>query len=221
MRIRIPFAGAFAFLLLTFAYLGLSSVQNTLVNDKALHYACFFALTICFYWVLDTSRRRATNFTLAVCTAILGFGSEILQGILPNGRTFDPYDILCNILGSLSALALCTWYHKRMLERKRLARHYHMVAGSDEEEPADLELGEHLGSSSQHPPPVATVEAELDNWDEHPGNAWDEDADEHAEATTTEESAGDKTPDSGSFGDVGTGAAESGDDSGVKDKRLY
>jgi hypothetical protein len=108
-----------------------------------------------------------------------------------------------------------------MLERKRLARHYHMVAGSDEEEPADLELGEQLGSSSQHPPPATTIESELDNWDEHAGDAWEEDADEHAEVTTTEESVGDKTPDSGSFGDVGTATAEPGDDGGIKDKRLY
>ncbi|KAI9779623.1 MAG: hypothetical protein M1839_007288 [Geoglossum umbratile] len=222
MRIRTPFAGAFVFLLFAFAYLGLSSIQNNLVNDKVLHYICFFVLTICFYWVLDTSRRRTTNFTLVVCTTFLGVGSEVLQGILPNGRIFDPFDILSNILGSLSALALCTWYHKRMLDRKRLARHYHMVAGSDEEEAADLELGEQLRSSSQQPPPATTMEAELDNWDEHADDAWEEDGgDEHAEATTTEESVGDKTPDSGSFGDVGAGAAESEEDGGVKDKRLY
>ena len=50
------------------------------------------------------------------------------------------------------------------------------------------------------------MEAELDNWDEHAEDAWDEDGgDEHAEATTTEESVGDKTPDSGSFGDKGSG----------------
>ena len=96
-----------------------------------------------------------------------------------------------------------------------------MVAGSDEEEAADLELGEHPGSSPQHPPLATTMEAELDDWDEHADDAWEEDGgDEHAEATT-EESVGDKTPDSGSFGDLGTGVTEPGEDGGVKDKRLY
>jgi hypothetical protein len=126
---------------------------------------------------------------------------------LQNGRTFDPYDILCNILGSLSAIALCAWYHKRMLDRKRLARHYHMVAGSDEGETTDLELGEHLPSSQNPPPATSAMEAELDNWDEHAEDAWEEDGgDEHAEATPTEESVENKTPGSGSFGDVGSGA---------------
>ncbi|KAI9860328.1 MAG: hypothetical protein M1813_006217 [Trichoglossum hirsutum] len=203
-------SGAFVFLLLILAYLGLSSIQNTFINDKVLHYICFFALTLCFYWVLDTSRRRTLNFTLIVCTAILGIGSEVVQGLLNNGRSFDPYDILCNILGSLTALALCTWYHKRMLDRKRLARHYHMVAGSDEGEATDLELGEHPPTTT-----VSNMEAELDNWDEHADEPWEEEGgDEHAEGTTTEESVGNKTPDSGSFGDMGSriGADEAGED---------
>lgn len=129
---------------------------------------------MCFYWVLDTSRRRCLNYTLIVCTAFLGLGSEVVQGVLPNGRLFDPYDIVANVLGSLSALALCSWYHKRMLERKRLAKQYHIVATGDD---VDLELGEGIGGEQEPGVTDASVgaglEAEVDNWDENAEDAWD------------------------------------------------
>ncbi|TVY94192.1 Uncharacterized protein LAWI1_G000576, partial [Lachnellula willkommii] len=120
MRIRLPFAGAFLFLAATAAYAGLSSLQvDSHVNDKVLHFLTFFVLTTCFYWILDTSRRRSLNITLVTCTAVLGIGSEFLQGFIPNGRVFDFYDIVANVVGSLGALALSSWYHQRMLERKK------------------------------------------------------------------------------------------------------
>ncbi|KAI9839063.1 MAG: hypothetical protein M1838_004406 [Thelocarpon superellum] len=176
MRIRLPFAGAFLVLLLVSAYVGLTSLQITLVNDKVLHFVDFFVLTLCFYWVLDTTRRRVLNFTLVVCTAILGLGSEVVQGLLPNGRVFDVYDILANVLGSLAALALCSWYHKRMLDRKRQSKHYHMVPG--EEEGGDVELGEGLeGRATDTNPTAPSLEAELDHWDENAEDHWDEDGD--------------------------------------------
>ena len=83
--------------MLASAYVGLGSVQVVLVNDKVLHFVDFFLLTACFYWILDTSRRRNVNVTLFVCTAVLALGSELLQALLPNGRIFDPLDILANV----------------------------------------------------------------------------------------------------------------------------
>ncbi|MCJ1454690.1 hypothetical protein MMC28_005043 [Mycoblastus sanguinarius] len=139
MRVRLPFASAFALLLLGSAYLGFTSVQVPQVNDKVLHFLTFFLLTITFYWVLDTSRRRTLNLTLIVVTVFLGLGSEALQGLLPNGRLFDPLDIAANIVGSILALGLCTLYHKRMLDRRRRAKGYGVVPQEGEGE--DLELG--------------------------------------------------------------------------------
>lgn len=50
-------------------------------------------------------------------------------------RAFDPLDILSNIIGSAAGLLLCTWYHRRMLERKRLAKNpYQPVSGDDDVE---------------------------------------------------------------------------------------
>jgi len=181
--------GAFFFLCLLAGYAGLSALQvDAVVNDKVLHFITFFVLTTCFYWILDTSRRRNLNLTLLVCTGVLGVGSEVLQGFLPNGRTFDFYDIASNIVGSLGGLALSSWYHSRMLERKRLAKHYQAVPGSDEH---DLELGDGVGAqdSGITAASAPTLDEEVDNWDENVEDAWDED-----ERATGTDSIGAKTP---------------------------
>jgi len=199
MRIRLPFAGAFLFLTATAAYAGLSSLQlDAFVNDKVLHCLTFFILTTCFYWILDTSRRRTLNLSLLVCTGILGIGSEVLQHLLPNGRQFDFYDIVANLVGSLAALALSTWYHLRMLERKRLAKHYTVVPGEEEH---DLELGEGVGAQESGTV-AATLEDEVENWDENLEDGWEED--EH----TADSAEGDdlKTPSASSAGDGETEA---------------
>ena len=148
----------FALLLLLAGYAGLTSQQLTspYVNDKALHLLTFFLLTVAFYWIIDTTRRRTLHFTLVACTGCLGVGSEILQAILPNGREFDLFDVVANLVGSLLGLAVCGWYHKRMLERRR-QRRYTAVPGEEDDgvggdgdlgdlvDPDDLELGEGVG----------------------------------------------------------------------------
>ncbi len=223
MRIRLPFAGlctlpalpdlpprstdiilsgAFLFLVATAGYTGLSSlnVEHIGINDKVLHCITFFILTTCFYWILDTSRRRNLNFTLLVCTGILGIGSEFLQSVIPNGRTFDFYDIVANIVGSLGALALSSWYHMRMLERKRLAKHYQVVPGEEEH---DLELGEGVGAQESGTvsaaAPERSLEEEVDGWDENIEDAWD---DEGQDITTdSAEGDGKMTPSASSAGE--------------------
>ncbi|KAM3070031.1 hypothetical protein ACMFMG_003937 [Clarireedia jacksonii] len=194
---------AFLFLLLLSGYAGLTSVQvDAVVNDKVLHTVTFFILTVVFYWILDTTRRRTLNFTLIVCTGILGVGSEFLQAFLPNGRTFDFYDIVANLVGSLGGVALCSWYHLRMLERKRLAKTYHVVPGDDEQ---DLELGEGSGPQESGVTRTGgtagrTLEQEVDNWDENAEDAWEED--EHANGTDSAKGEGLKTHSASSTGDV-------------------
>ncbi|KAK6199058.1 Glutamate decarboxylase 2 [Pestalotiopsis sp. IQ-011] len=184
MHIRLQFAGTFFVLCLLAGYLGLSSLQlGHIINDKALHVLTFFILTIVFYWIVDTNRRRTLNLTLVVCTICLGIGSEFLQGFLPNGREFDSYDIVANIVGSLGGLGLCSWYHKRMLERRRRGRRYDAVPGEDDD---DLELGqgsttldeeqeEGIMNSTTTERAAPTLEEEVDNWDENAVDAWDED----------------------------------------------
>lgn len=204
MRIRLPFAGVFFVLLVIAGYAGLTSLQlGGIVNDKLLHAVTFFLLTVVFYWIVDTNRRRTLNMSLIVCTGGLGIGSELLQAAIPNnGRVFDVLDIAANVIGSLAGLGLCSWYHKRMLERKR-QRKYTAVPGEegddDETHPADVELGEGIGASTHADDDgttlattttstlpsgttaasassaAPTLQEEVDNWDENaPDDAWDE-----------------------------------------------
>ena len=60
-----------------------------------------------------------------------------------------------------------------MLERKRQAKHYHIVPG--DEEGVDVELGEGAGLDSEEAGAAPSLEAEVDNWDENAEDAWDED----------------------------------------------
>jgi TATA-binding protein-associated factor Taf7 len=95
-----------------------------------------------------------------------------------NGREFDPYDIVANLLGAAVAIGACTWYHKRMLDRKRQARQYNLVSGEE-----DVELGEGASDHERQESGVTgtraqTLEEEVDNWDE---NNWEDD-----EPTATE-----------------------------------
>ncbi|PGH19336.1 hypothetical protein AJ80_03976 [Polytolypa hystricis UAMH7299] len=235
MRIRYPFAGAFAFVLLLSGYIGLlphSPTPSTLQpNDKLLHLLSFFLLSLTFYWVLDTSRRRTLHLTIIICTMILGIGSELLQALLPNDRSFDPFDVLANIVGSLSAVGLCTWYHKRMLERKRKARFGALLGGHEGSEDVELGIstGDVIGARDDDEEDgegqravglgpqesgVISLEQEVDNWDENAVDDEDWDApprtaaaavDEDGQTTGTSgdgDGEGQKTPASSSAGNI-------------------
>ncbi|KAM3422463.1 hypothetical protein BST61_g2811 [Cercospora zeina] len=189
LRIRKPFLASFAGLLSTSAYFGLSTskIPTYGQSDKGLHVVDFLLLTVTFYWILETSRRRAVHFTLLAITAGLSIGSEVIQGLLPNGRDFDPFDILANVVGSTCGLLLCSWYHSRMLERKRKNKTYDIVPG---DENVDVELGEGPGLQDQESGVVdgqtngtagkdTDVTQELDNWDENEED-WEEEGAEAA-----------------------------------------
>lgn len=143
---------------------------------------------------MDTNRRRTLNLTLTVCTLLLGVGSEFLQGLLPNGRNFDLFDIVANVAGSLAGLGLCTWYHQRMLSRRRAQRQFNAVPGQDD---GDLELGEghESGVVNVDAGPSRTLEEEVDNWDENAMDDWDEE--ERADTPAKENGKGVESGDLG------------------------
>lgn len=151
-------------------------------SDKLLHLLTFAILSLTFYWILDTSRRRCLNFTLLCVGGVLGVGSEIVQGLIPNGRAFDLFDIVANVIGAGAAAGICSIYHRRMLERRRRRRLGSLSgAGLLGDDGEDLELGEPgdaivEGEEMQTQPHAygaggRSLEEEVDNWDE---NAVDE-----------------------------------------------
>jgi len=60
---------------------------------------------------------------------------------------------------------LCLWYHKRMMERKRIARTFELVPGEDPDD-IDLELGEPRESQENGIICEPTIEQEVENWNE-------------------------------------------------------
>jgi len=93
-------------------------------------------------------------------TFCLGLGSEVLQGLLLIDRKFDPLDIAANLVGSLSALGLCTLYHKRMLDRRRAKKGYGVLP-----QEGDVELS--AGGSSRQENGI--VEGQDEVWDDMGG----------------------------------------------------
>ncbi len=115
-------------------------------------------------------------------------GSEVAQGLLPNDREFDAWDVLANVLGSLAALGMASQYHRRAAERRRRAKYSALTGDGLEGEDLELGQGAHGGLGRPVPDDQETgvvprsVEEELDNWDE---NAADEVWDEDDDATTS------------------------------------
>ena len=106
------------------AYLGFSLVL--LGHDKAIHYATFLALTAEFYMVFDTQHkllRTVRLVTFIVCTVICSVVLEIIQPYVNPKRIFDLKDIVANVTGSLTGLALCSGYDYYTIRRLRANRY--------------------------------------------------------------------------------------------------
>lgn len=94
---------------------------------------------------------------------------------------------MANLVGSLAAVGLNGWYHRRMLERRRNARYGSGGGGgpyADGENAEDVELGlagghghdgEEGGERGLGPQEtgVMSLEQEVDNWDENAVDTWD------------------------------------------------
>jgi flagellar biosynthesis protein FliP len=60
---------------------GFTPHPTSAVNDKIQHFLIFFLLTLVFYWVVDTTKRRLLNMTIIFSLA-MDIGSEILQSFI-------------------------------------------------------------------------------------------------------------------------------------------
>lgn len=113
---------------------------------------------------------------------------------METGREFDFYDIAANVAGSLVGLGGCSWYHVRMLERRRVKKRYTAVPGGDDDLGEDLELGEGVGvqQSGIAERGERTLEEVVDNWDENGEDNWDADEDGEGPKTPSASSAGEE-----------------------------
>lgn len=70
-------------------------------SDKLVHMFMFFGLS--FLFQLLKERQFLIYFLVPF---LISFSIEILQGIMPFGRTFDWFDLLANSVGILLAIGL-------------------------------------------------------------------------------------------------------------------
>lgn len=87
---------------------GLSAVRAkellTLVmfsQDKLLHFACYFVLTILWSYGLNKNEKENALSLSLIITISLGILMEVCQFLFFDGRVFEFLDIIANISGSL------------------------------------------------------------------------------------------------------------------------
>lgn len=80
---------------------GISQFLNFDNSDKLVHGCMFFGLTILYQFVKEHSILKAI-----LVPFLISFLIEILQGIMPFGRTFDWFDLAANLSGILIAVGL-------------------------------------------------------------------------------------------------------------------
>ncbi|TKY85817.1 hypothetical protein EX895_005358 [Sporisorium graminicola] len=117
------------------------------INDKILHFVCFFLATAMFYMIWDVDeparasyvwRNASLILTALTCFVVGGIGSEIVQSLLPY-KVFQWGDIVANLLGSSLGLFFSYHLEKRYRARRELERLY---APLDIEDYGDLDEAE-------------------------------------------------------------------------------
>ena len=80
---------------------GLSELLNFENSDKLVHCCMFFGLAVVYQFSQKYSVVKAILIPF-----LISFLIEILQGIMPFGRTFDWWDLVANTTGILIAVGL-------------------------------------------------------------------------------------------------------------------
>lgn len=102
LKLKIPFFIALAYTVAV-GFASLAPVEHLPVidfsfSDKALHAAMYFFMLIA--WVLALKNYRNLKI-VEIAALVFCFGTviEVLQGVLPFGRSFDLFDVLANVTG--------------------------------------------------------------------------------------------------------------------------
>jgi len=138
--------------MLLLATLGFTTFSRSLpLNDKLLHFICFFIATGVFYFIFDVEedsrriwfwRHSGLIFTAVVCFFFGGIVSEFVQSMLPS-KEFQFGDIVANLLGSTMGLYVAYYlerYYRHRREISRLYRPLHQDYLSDSDEDDSTQL---------------------------------------------------------------------------------
>ena len=96
--------GAAVFWTMLTLYLCLISARNLVGTDKIAHMV-FYAV-FSFLWSMSLRKRNVEKKYVLIFSFSFGVLMEIFQLYLFNGRSFELYDILANIIGSIIGVIL-------------------------------------------------------------------------------------------------------------------
>ncbi|CDR99505.1 uncharacterized protein SPSC_01323 [Sporisorium scitamineum] len=160
------------------------------INDKILHFVCFFLATAMFYMIWDVDeparasyvwRNASLILTAITCFLVGGIGSEIVQSLLPY-KVFQLGDIVANLSGSSLGLFFSYHLEKRYRARRELERLYAPLDIEDYGDEEEEELhhvsrggaGGGLRSSLKQPGGETSKGKKKTRFD---GNIWDDSVD--------------------------------------------
>ncbi len=108
---------AFVWMLIVLAAMSIPGQNLPIVEfrlaDKLIHALCFFGIAWLWMHALGGSWRQRALWTLAISVGF-AIGTEVYQGVMPIGRSFDPFDVLADMVGAAAAILLA----KAPLRRK-------------------------------------------------------------------------------------------------------
>lgn len=101
------------FTMLPAGQLGESMLYN---YDKIGHFLIFFGWTLLYGLFMFTQQETETKLVLIFFAGVFfGVSIELLQEVLPIGRTMDVWDALVDSCGSLVAIGILFWIKRRYL----------------------------------------------------------------------------------------------------------
>lgn len=111
-----------------------SELMEFRFGDKIAHVVAFMILAMVY--IFDYIRYRVPHHTrfdveiaFAVCAAMVGGMLEIAQLVMRNGRSYDPYDWLADIIGAALGYLIMKLFLitpiRHWLKRRRHHHHHH------------------------------------------------------------------------------------------------
>ena len=83
-------------------------------SDKFVHFVAYFLLTLSWFFVYNSKPRLLKSYvTIAMLVFIYGIIIEVCQMLFTDERQADVYDMLANLVGISSALAIFKTYFKK------------------------------------------------------------------------------------------------------------
>ncbi|ODN82729.1 hypothetical protein L202_01013 [Cryptococcus amylolentus CBS 6039] len=172
--------------------LGMAPLPELPVNDKALHFFGLGFATFLLYFVIDVPEgpgrrvwyiRRAPLIVVGVLAFFIGgIVSEFVQATLP-WKTFQPLDILSNLLGSSLFLYLAHLAHLRHLKKQEILSLYQPLSAGGVGRYRDAQGREHRFEGAASPVQETSSAAGVGGGRGSQGVIWDEESETGSRAS--------------------------------------